>query len=314
MRCPFLREAQVKYCQGSAIRKMIVRMPNDTGQERCSSQDYKKCPSLKQHREENPQQARCPFLQESLMQYCAASSITKYVPYSESSIIRCCNDGHRYCDLFLSLAAPKDTGVSKASAQGETGDDIHLPAGLAYSTNHMWLDRVEDGTCHIGVDAFLTRIFHKIEAVNFLPSNSSLLPTVVFTVQGVDLQLVFPVPMNVTGVNSYIRADIQKLLSLPYSAGWLYEGTLAEMNSSQSMTPASQLLRGDGAAKWMKREVGHLSEFIHDQIIPDQETGHPVMMDGGVVHPEFIDHLSKQELLQLFNEFFSPYANWRKIK
>jgi glycine cleavage system H lipoate-binding protein len=314
MRCPFLREAQVKYCQGSAIRKMIVRMPNDPGHERCSSKEYKKCPSLKQHHEENPQQARCPFLQESLMQYCAASSITKYVPYSESSIIRCGNDGHRYCDLFLSFATPNTTGASKGSAQKDLGDDIRLPVDLAYSTNHMWLDRAEDGTCHIGVDEFLTSIFCKIEAVNFLPSNSSLLPTVVFTVQGVDLQLVFPVPVNVTRMNSYIRADIQKLLSHPYSAGWLYEGTLAERNSSESMTPVSPLLRGERAVKWMKGEVDHLSDFIHDQIIPDQETGHPMMMDGGVVHPEFIDHLSKQELLQLFNEFFSPYANWRKIK
>jgi glycine cleavage system H lipoate-binding protein len=314
MRCPFLREAQVKYCQGSAIKKMIARMPNDTVSERCSSNDYVNCPSLKQHHEEHPQQTRCPFLQESLVQYCAASSVTKYVPYSESSIIRCGNDGYRYCDLFHSVAAPNDVNATNEAAQDTMIDGIHLPAGLAYSANHMWLDQTDDGMCHIGVDAFITRIFRRIDAINFLPQNSSTLPTIVLTMHGVDLHLVFPIPVNVTRVNSYLRADVQKLVSHPYSSGWLYEGTLLDANSSQSPAPASTMVRGDKAVQWMKREVCHLSEFIHDQIIPDQLISQPVMMDGGVVHPDFLNYLKRQELLHLFNEFFSPYAHWRKTK
>jgi glycine cleavage system H lipoate-binding protein len=314
MRCPFLREAQVKYCQGSAIKKMIARMSNDIVHEKCSSKDYVNCPSLKQHHEEQPQQTRCPFLQESLVQYCAASSVTKYVPYSESSIIRCGNDGHRYCDLFLSVAAPNKIGALKETVQENRVDGINLPANLSYSTNHMWLDQADDGMCHIGVDAFLTRIFHSIDAINFLPSNSSGLSTIVLTMYGVDLQLVFPIPVNVTRVNSYLRADLQKLTSQPYSAGWLYEGTLLEANSSKSSNPASNMLRGDEAIKWMKCEICHLSEFIHDQIIPNQVASQPVMMDGGVVHPDFLKHLNKQELLLLFNEFFSSYTNRGKIR
>jgi glycine cleavage system H lipoate-binding protein len=314
MRCPFLREAQVKYCQGSAIKKMIASMPHETLNERCSSKDYVNCPSLKQHREEHPQQTRCPFLQESLVQYCSASSVTKYVPYSESSIIRCGNDGHRYCDLFLSLAAPNNVGASNEIAQETNGDSIHLPAHLTYSMNHMWLDQANDGMCHIGVDAFLTQIFQRIDAVNFLPSDSSAHPTFVLTMHGVDVQLVFPVPVNVTKVNSYVRADLQKLVSHPYSTGWLYEGTLLDSNSSQSPALAPTMVRGEEAVQWMKREVRHLSEFIHDQIIPNQNIGQLVMMDGGAVHPDFLSHLTRKELLHLFNEFFSPYANWRKTK
>jgi glycine cleavage system H lipoate-binding protein len=312
MRCPFLREAQVKYCQGSAIKKMIARTPNDIAHERCSSKDYVNCPSLKQHYEEHPQQTRCPFLQESLVQYCAASSVTKYVPYSESSIIRCGNDGHRYCDLFLSIAVPNNVSASNEIAQETIVDSIHLPAGLAYSTNHMWLDQSDNGMCHIGVDAFLTQIFQRIDAIDFLPSDNSALQTIVLTMHGVDLHLVFPVHVNVTRINSYLRADLQKLVSHPYSAGWLYEGTLLEANSSKSPALASYLVRGKEAIQWMKNEVCHLSEFIHDRIIPNQVSSQPVMMDGGVVHPDFINHLNRQELLHLFNEFFSPYAHWRK--
>ena len=105
---------------------------------------------------------------------------------------------------------------------------------------------------------------------------------------------------------------MQKLISHPYSSGWLYEGILLETNSTKSPSPESNMMRGDEAAKWMKGEVHHLSEFMHNQIIPNQDAVQPVMMDGGAVHSDFLNHLNKQELLHLFNEFFSPYINWRK--
>ena len=181
MRCPFLREAQVKYCQGSAIKKMIVRMQNVTIDERCTSNDYVNCPSLKQYHEEYTQRMRCPFLQESLVQYCSASSVTKYVPYSEASIIKCGNDSHKYCDLFLSVAATNDSYAAAENSREAIVDNIHLPEDRSYSTNHMWLDQSDDGMCHIGVDAFLTRIFQRIDAVNFLPPSNSNLQTVVLT-------------------------------------------------------------------------------------------------------------------------------------
>jgi glycine cleavage system H lipoate-binding protein len=314
MRCPFLREAHVKYCQASAIKKMIVRMQNNPIDEKCSSSNYTTCPSLKQYHEEYPQRTRCPFLQESLVQYCSASSMPKYVPYSESSIIRCGNEGHRYCDLFLSIAATNDVGAAGEPGQGTTVNGIHLPAGLSYSTNHMWLDQSVGGMCYVGVDEFLSRIFQHIDTLNFLPSNNSHLQTVVLTVHGVDLQMVFPIPMNVTRVNSYLRADVQKLISHPYSLGWLYEGTLIEAISDTSPSTTSPMVQGEEAVQWLKSEVHHLSEFIHNQIIPNQGSEQTVMMDGGIVRHDFLEHLNKQELLHLFNEFFSKNSLWSKTK
>jgi glycine cleavage system H lipoate-binding protein len=305
MRCPFLREAQVKYCQGSPIKKMIVRMPSDAIHERCSSSEYVHCSSLKQHHEDRPQQERCPFLQESLVQYCDASSVTKYVPYSESSIIRCGNDGHHYCDLYLSIAAPHD-GTIKQDAMV---DGIHLPQGLSYSANHMWLDQTEDGMCHIGVDAFLTKIVEHIDALHYITSHGFAHPTLVLTVHGVDLQLVFPLSVQITGTNSYLRVNLQKLVSHPYSSGWLFEGMIHEKNQpEQSPMSSPNLLKGKEADAWMKREVQHLNEFIHNQVIPNHAGGQPVMMDGGAVHEDFLTHLTRQEVLLVFNEFFSPYA------
>jgi hypothetical protein len=59
---------------------MIVKLPEQPDNERCSSPDYLNCPVSKQHHEERPLPDRCPFLHQSLVQYCAADSVTKYIP------------------------------------------------------------------------------------------------------------------------------------------------------------------------------------------------------------------------------------------
>jgi hypothetical protein len=106
MRCPFLREAQVKFCQVAPSRKMILNHPTQGVHEKCTSSDYVSCPAAKEFHEEFPNLDRCPFLQESLMQYCAAAPVVKYLPYSESILSRCGNDSHFNCEVYRSLADP----------------------------------------------------------------------------------------------------------------------------------------------------------------------------------------------------------------
>jgi hypothetical protein len=107
MRCPFLREAQVKFCQVAPSRKMILRIPVQGVHEKCSSADYVTCSAAKEYHEEIPNQDRCPFLQESLMQYCAAAPVIKLLPYSESILSRCGNHDHLCCEVYLSMADPE---------------------------------------------------------------------------------------------------------------------------------------------------------------------------------------------------------------
>lgn len=312
MRCPFLREAQVKYCQASPFRKMIVRVPNDQTIERCSSADYRNCPSLKQHHEDHPQLARCPFLQESLVQYCAASAVTKFIPYSESSIIRCGNDNHRFCELYLSVAAPADvggTGIRAGTRRSlATVEDIQLPEGISYSANHCWLDRSTEGTCHVGIDGFFSRLLDRVDAVSYLTTRGTTLPTAVVTVHGIDFQLIVPIRMTITNINTSLRSDPSRLTVDPFGSGWLFEGR-QEDDPPGNIEP---LIRGSEAIVWMKRECEHLSDFFHNTLLPEHSSTQPTMADGGSVHSNALHFLDRNELLQLFNEFFSPYASWRK--
>jgi glycine cleavage system H lipoate-binding protein len=312
MRCPFLREAQVKYCKASAVKRMIVRMPSEAVDERCSTREYENCPSLLQLHEDHPSHSHCPFLHESLVQYCAASPVTKYIPHSESSIIRCGNDNHHYCDLYLSVAAPDDDAADTESSRDPIVDGIRLPRRLAFTANHFWLDQADDGTCHIGIDGFFASFFQHIEKINFLTTKGIATPIVAVTVRGIDLQIVFAAPLNITGVNSYLRTDPNKLLTHPYSSGWLFEGTLPEAHNGNAKEYFSlELLRGDEATHWMRKEVAYLSDFLHNSILPNRTAVQPLMADGGVAAADFANHLEHRELLHLFNEFFSPFANWR---
>ena len=314
MRCPFLREAQVKFCQASAFKKMIVRTPSSSDDEKCSSSEYVNCPAAKLHREELPSQSHCPFLQESLAQYCSAAAVTKFVPYSESLLSRCGSESHRYCELFLSMAHPdysdgqKETNAAPDGAQDYIVEGLRMPVGLSYSPNHMWLDVNDDGCYHAGVDALFAKVIGRVERVSFLTARGVNRPAAVLTVNGVDIQVVFPNRMLVTGTNTYLRADPERLISEPYGSGWLFEGKMAKDDAGEKETAALDgLIRNGEARNWMVDEVRRLSEFVHDQYARQQG----VMMDGGTFAGGVALQLNRDEILNLFNEFFSPYASWR---
>lgn len=321
MRCPFLREAQVKFCGASAFRKMIVRLPEQPGSqeslrhERCSSADYIHCPSVKEHLEEHPSTGHCPFLTESLVQYCTAASVTKYIPYTESLLSQCGTDSHRYCDLYLALAHPENTAPSEGQAgQSTAGEEsiseIRVPTSLWYAPNHMWLDITEEGTLHIGIDEFLAKTLGSIDTISFVTAKGIQRPTVAFTVRGVDMQLVFPNPICVLRANTYLRTNPKKLLTNPYSYGWLYEGEI--LKSSEVNSVCTHLITGKQAVEWMKHEVERMSAFAHERVAQADSNGAVLMADGGGFYSGIAQHISRDEILQMSNEFFSPFADWRK--
>ncbi len=188
MKCPFLQETEVCSCQMASVRKQIPRISQLAEMGRCSSPRYVECPLyLERHMDSVAKDsARCEFLETSLVQFCGAAPLPRYVPYSESPAARCVTDAYRYCDEYLSLA----------HAGHEPGDrsieNIDMPGRLYYSRNHMWLDRADDGGCHIGIDAFLAKTLRQTDAIAFVTASGTHNPTAVLTAHGVDFQVVFP--------------------------------------------------------------------------------------------------------------------------
>lgn len=281
MTCPFLREAQVKFCRTAAVRKMIPLALAAKTDEKCAGPEHTTCAVYRgQPAQDGGAAGPCPYLRESLMQYCGAAPVARFVPYSESLISRCGNDGHRYCELYLGMAHP---------ALGEPVDGVAVPAWLRYSPNHMWLDVTDDGVCHAGIDAFLSRALGRVDRISYVWQKGVRRPAAVLTVNGMDLEVVFPNAFLLTGCNLYLRADPSRLASEPYTGGWMFEGTpLPETTLG--------LVEGLEARDWMEREQQRMNEFLQ------QQSG--CAADGGEAAGGVLRGLEREQALGLYHEFF----------
>lgn len=283
MTCPFLRETQVKYCQTAAVRTLIPLTRTASAPEKCASGAHLSCDVYRAQPQAGGEAAACPYLRESLMQYCSAAPVTKLIPYSESLLSRCGSDGHRYCELYLGLAHP--------APPHKAADGLPMPEGLFYSANHMWLDVTGDGLCHAGIDAFLSRALGKIDAVTYVHPKGRQRPSVVVTARGLDFELVFPNYFAVTACNLYLRAVPSRLTREPYTAGWLFEGTPGPGTTAN-------LRLGAAAREWMQDEERRMNQYL-------QECA-GVAADGGEPAADLDVHLDRGQRLALFHEFFSP--------
>ena len=198
---------------------MIIRLAEQPENERCSSPDYVNCAAAKQHLEDRPSIDHCPFLHESLVQYCTAAAVTKFIPYTESVLSQCGTDSDKYCELFLGLSQPIDENTDKIQSCKDgncavrTVDDIKIPSNLFFSPNHMWMEIGNDGVCHVGIDAFLAKVLGTVDQITFGTTKGFHHPTISLTVRGVDLQFVFPIQMNITRANTYLRTNPDKIVA-----------------------------------------------------------------------------------------------------
>lgn len=286
MQCPFLKEAEVDTCRHAVTRTMIVHSAATAALDKCSSDRFFTCPVYRAAADGPPDDtSRCPFLQESLMQYCGAAPVTKYIPYSEASLSRCGTNAFHYCDLYLTLAHP-DAPES-------------VPEWLWFTENHMWLDAAADGSFHAGIDELLAKTLGDIERVTFVGAPGLCRPAVTVTVRGVDVQLVFPNPMVLTGSNVYLRANPSKLTTDPYRLGWLFEG-----KQPPSVGVTAGFRRGDEARAWMEQETDRVSRHVHEQIA----RAGCVSADGGAISRDYLKDLDRGQVLDLFHQFFSPWT------
>ena len=300
MRCPFLREAHVQSCQASPIRKQIVRT-GTTPYERCGSAAWRECPVAHELNEEHPSAGACPFHAESLVQYCSAAPVTKFIPWSDAAFSRCGSEGHRYCELYLALAgSPAPPAAPGEAAPGvDDADGVPVPLWLWFAPNHTWLSIASDGVCHLGVDAFLSRTFGGIDRVQFVTTKGMERPTAVLTVRDVDVTVSFPNPVLITGVNGALRADPSRLARDPYGLGWLFEGIVRNRPASPNATSrvTEGLLRGAGATAWMRHEGLRLRGLAEEA--SERIWGARLAADGGLPAPGLVRTLPHDEALRL---------------
>jgi glycine cleavage system H protein len=322
MRCPFLRDARVKQCQASAYRKMIVEGPRQDSSERCTTPAWSECPAAAPRLDGRHEGPRCPFLQESHVEYCGAAPVPKYVPASDALLSHCASDNHFYCEVFLAHADPAGTRLPKPAVAHVTQspDDqaplvggFPVPLSLSYAPNHMWLDVSADGCCHVGIDAFLANLVGSVQRITFATSRTIDRPVAVLTVNGVDLQLTFPNALGAVAANYYLRTNPQKLTADPYGAGWLFEGNDPMWSTEfEGETVRAGLIPGHRAVEWIRSEAERLTSFAHEYASRPGPGGEQFIADGGVVTGGIAMHLDREDLINLFNDFFPTRSEWRR--
>lgn len=309
MQCPFLRETLVESCSHSLVRKLIVRNPENLPLERCSSRKFGECALFATAPEPDTGAGHCPYLEESLMQYCGAAPVPKFIPFSEAVLSRCGSTAHRYCELFITMAHPRQAHVPEV-------DGMLVPEWLHYTPNHMWLDISDDGVCHIGIDALLARTMGEVDRITYLTPRGVHHPAVMLSAGTADFHMVFPNRIFITSPNAYLRANPRKLASDPYRLGWLFEcrlvndGPLAAACGSvlKSGGPIPGLYAGgDEATRWMQAEYHRLGAFVHAQAGAATSTGADVLLaDGGNFAPGLVRHIDREQAARLHHAFFSP--------
>jgi glycine cleavage system H lipoate-binding protein len=299
--CPFLREAQVRSCQASHVRKLIVDGIGTAADVTCLTEQHVNCASFHEQHAVSDGPARCPFLHERLMQYCGVQAVPKMVPYSELS--RCGSESYRYCELYLDMARPrKEQGSEQNPGEVWQVEGIPVPSNLYYTSNHMWLDVHESGSCHIGIDGFLARLIGTLDRVSFVTMKGVNRPAAVLTMGGVDWPITFPNPLLISSANVYLRGNASRLTTDPYGSGWLFEG----WQPPAGATPRRGLVSGQRAMSWMTSEVQRLSGFVQECAMKRAPEGEAALCDGGAFVPGLLDHLTRDEMFLLLHEFFGP--------
>lgn len=292
MTCPFLRETTVHGCRSARVRMLIPQLGMGAPDSRCQSEAHRNCPLLQIEAETEPA-AVCPWLERTLMQFCGAAPVTKFVPYSEAVVLRCGNGSYRYCDLYLEL-----TQASRA-AEGEDGWDA--PEDLQYTNNHWWIDLPEEGLWHAGIDAFLARMLGPVERLSFLASPR---PGVVLTVGGHDFTAALPEAMPVSQCNLHLRSRLDRLSTKPYTQGWLLEGAATP---EQKTRLRARLLTAAAARQRMVADAWRLNETLSSRQTE-------ALADGGLFEEGILGKLPSEEAHSLFEEFCSPLAGRERDK
>lgn len=312
-RCPFLVEETAQCCRLAPFRKLVPSRDIATEDQCCSTGAWRSCAWVPQGIAPGD---RCPFLDELTVCSCAAAPSSKRIPRTRLAVRRCLGDSHRYCDFFLERVRP----LPPAGTSGRVPRDclpagaagIPIAPGVALASNHMWLDVGSDGSCHVGVDAFLIRVLGPVDDVNFLSSYGPGLASVALTVGSTTLPLAFPRPFAITRVNSALRCHLDSLTVDPYGRGWLYEGHRLKPHGRTAIrNQTAGMLEGPEAEAWMASEVGRLSRHVHTILSRRGSHLGPVLADGGEVALPLPQHLERAELLEVFSLFFSGVSGWR---
>ncbi|MCU0247396.1 MAG: hypothetical protein MUC42_12535 [Bryobacter sp.] len=277
------------------MRKLIPRAGGAPPEMACLTESHQQCPGFVQV-DGQPLRAGpvCPFLEESLAQYCGAAPVLKLIPYSEAMLLRCGSGAYRYCDLYLEQAGP-------ALETAGRDEEWVAPTNLLYASHFWWIDLPEEGPWHAGLDAFAARLAGRVQRVSYILSSPGAPPAVVLTIKDREYTFDFPEALTVTASNPLLRLHPDRLWEAPYTRGWVYEGTAT---AAQRAELRARLSNSDAARLRMEEDAHLVNERIHQTA----SSGAPAMGDGGAFEDGLLGRMRGEDARSLMHALLSRQA------
>jgi glycine cleavage system H protein len=153
-----------------------------------------------------------------------------------------------------------------------------LPDDRVYFSNHLWLERLSDGQCRIGVDGCLSQLLNPILGAVLISAPAQLRKDSPFAWLLRDrdtFSLHTPISGCATATNATLTSRPSMLTADPYHEGWI-----------MIITPPSgteQALRGYSSDKFsecLNRDVARIEVLLNAALTRREEIG-ASLLDGG---------------------------------
>lgn len=176
-----------------------------------------------------------------------------------------------------------------------------MPEGLFYHGGHTWAHLTSFGDALVGMDDFAQAVIGRIDRIELPEAGTPVRQgdTAFTVVQGPKrIEFVSPVGGEVCAVNDRANADLARVKSDPYGAGWLFA-----IRPRRIVQDLRKLRVSTDAAAWLERESVRFADFLTLHMAVPAEVG-VTMRDGGRCVDGVIEWIDGELLERLVRTFF----------
>jgi len=175
------------------------------------------------------------------------------------------------------------------------GTGFEVPRGYGFHPGHTWVLDEGHQNARVGIDAFATNLFGKIDSIEMAALNrwvrqGQKLCTV--KREGRSIDLLSPVEGVLVSVNHEVVKNPNLVVEDPYKNGWL-----CVIKAPELATNNKNLLQGAIVTAWMQNSIARLGARL-------QQLSPALAQDGGLPMKGLLFQIDASAQQELAQEFF----------
>ncbi len=183
-------------------------------------------------------------------------------------------------------------------------ENLRVPQGLLFTTNHTWMHLERSGKARIGLDDLLLHVTGKVHVEQIVNPGDLVRkgdPLASIHQDGKEMKIYAPITGEVKGFNHELAENPELLQEDPFRKGWI-----CEVKPQGWVNETRSCLVAEDASRWMNEELDRVREFLlkstgkYSQAMPG-----PVLQDGG----ELRDQTLAEMPAELWKEFEAHFLS-----